>query len=366
VSIIAGCYNHSNYVEELLNSVINQTYKNIQLIIFDDCSSDNSAEIIQKWINDKRISCVFLRHIENKGLAYSLNEALKYVEGKYFQLISCDDILVNNKIEIQVNLFETQLSEEYGCVASNFSTIDENSKIIKERYFAEKFIFPENTLGAILSNDLGYGIIIHSPTVLYRKNILDKTGFFDEKIMQEDLDFLVRVCLNFKVAFCHQPLVKYRMLHTSMSRNIKTLDRLYFERLTVIQNYESLLLDKYAGEFYQHQLNYIFNLLKGKSFDNTLEEKLSPFMDVLYRKPFYANELDNTLIKTQTISRLIELMRNNKFSHEVSLKYILYKKVVFTFISIIKFVNRGIRKVLRMTVANYTFRRVFKINININ
>lgn len=348
VSIIAGCYNHSKYVERLLNSVLSQTYKNIQLIVFDDFSSDDSAQIIEKWITDNNISCKFIKHTENKGLAYSLNEALRFSEGKYLQLISCDDILINEKIEIQVNQFENLLSEEYGCVASDFSTIDGNDNIIKDHYFSKNFIFPKKPLSSLLTNSLGYGIIIHSPTILFKKSILDKIGYYNENIMQEDLDFLVRVCLNFKVGFCKQSLVKYRILNTSMSNNIKTIDRLYFERLKVIQNYETILVRQYTHDFYRHQLNYIYLLLKNRSFDKLMEEKLSLFIRSIKKEQLYAGELDNILIRTQKFNRLLELNENKYFSNSMSCRYLITKKALFSFTSILEVLNKGIRKVIRI------------------
>ncbi len=107
VSIIALCYNQAQFCEDTLGSIYNQSYKNIELIIMDDFSSDNSVEKINRWINAHQdISIQFIPHNKNVGICKTLNEALKNAKGKYFELIACDDLMHPEKTSRQVSYLE--------------------------------------------------------------------------------------------------------------------------------------------------------------------------------------------------------------------------------------------------------------------
>ena len=105
VSVIALCYNQEKYLIETLNSIINQSYQNIELIITDDYSTDDSIKEIQQWINQNNVKCTFKKNKKNIGICKSLNNAIKLVKGEYLNLIACDDILLPNKIKNQVEQF---------------------------------------------------------------------------------------------------------------------------------------------------------------------------------------------------------------------------------------------------------------------
>ena len=97
VSIIACCYNHEKYVEETLGSIKSQTHGNIELIIIDDFSTDQSVKKISNWIEKNKYSCTFIKNTENLGVVKTLNKALKKCNGKYFSIIACDDIFLKKK-----------------------------------------------------------------------------------------------------------------------------------------------------------------------------------------------------------------------------------------------------------------------------
>lgn len=104
VSIVMPSYNTANYIGESINCVINQTYKNWELIIVDDCSTDNTDEIIKKFLNDKRIK--YFKNNKNSGAAISRNKALREAKGKWIAFLDSDDLWVPEKLEKQVNFME--------------------------------------------------------------------------------------------------------------------------------------------------------------------------------------------------------------------------------------------------------------------
>ncbi len=227
VTVVAPCYNHSKFVEEALNSVINQTYKKIQLIIIDDYSKDKSAEIIDKWIKKNNVECLFIKHTENYGLCRTLNEVLNFVEGKYIQFFACDDVLMVDKIERHVKLLADS-AENTALVCSNFCEINEKSEIISIRYFSEQFKFPIDPFIAILKGNSEHLITIHSPTVLIKRELILEMGGYDESLTQEDFYMWLILTKKYKVLYDKNVLVKYRVLQTSLSRdNIYRRKRAY-------------------------------------------------------------------------------------------------------------------------------------------
>lgn len=128
VSIVIPCYNHESFVQDCIQSVINQTYQNIELIIIDDGSKDNSVGKIQELVPlcEKRFVRFEFRYRSNKGLSATLNEALGWCNGKYYSAIASDDIMLPHKISLQVDIMET--SNHVG-VFGGMQFIDENGHL---------------------------------------------------------------------------------------------------------------------------------------------------------------------------------------------------------------------------------------------
>lgn len=104
ISIIMPSYNTANYISESINSVIRQTYKNWELIIVDDCSTDNTDEIVNKFLKDERIK--YLKNEKNSGAAISRNKALREAKGRWIAFLDSDDLWVQEKLEKQINFME--------------------------------------------------------------------------------------------------------------------------------------------------------------------------------------------------------------------------------------------------------------------
>src|SRR5580700_11042120 len=131
VSMIVLCYNQARFVVETLESVKAQTYKPTELIILDDCSSDDSVTVIENWLQENGIECTFIRHQKNQGICKSLNEALSFATGKYISEISSDDVWLPDKIARQVEIMESQ-PDEVGVVYSDAFQIDDHGQILPE------------------------------------------------------------------------------------------------------------------------------------------------------------------------------------------------------------------------------------------
>lgn len=194
-------------------SVFDQSYGNIQVVIIDDCSSDNSVAIIEEIIRDKT-NVLFLKNKLNRGNCISFNRALAYAKGDYLVDFSTDDILLPEFIEKQVKLLDSK-PKQVGVVFSDAFLIDEEGKVLKTHYKRDK-------AGGLLENvpegDV-YGNIleryfINPPTVIVRKAVLDEIGGYDEGLAFEDFDLWVRCSRKYLFAFNDAVLVMKR-LHKS-------------------------------------------------------------------------------------------------------------------------------------------------------
>lgn len=125
VSIITPCYNSEKYIGRMMDSILDQTYSNIELICVDDGSTDLTVEKIgeykEKFENKKyRLTCITAEH---KGQAAAVNAGLKFVEGEYIGVLDSDDFLINTSIEKRVNILETH--RDYAIVASDYYIVNE-------------------------------------------------------------------------------------------------------------------------------------------------------------------------------------------------------------------------------------------------
>lgn len=222
VSVIAVCYNHEKFLVETLDSIKNQTYKNIELIIMDDCSSDNSVQKIQEWIKENKYNCTFVPHKQNQGVCKTLNEAISYCHGEYIQMVSCDDVLLSYKIQLQVNLFK-ELDNKYGVVYSDAKFIDENSKEMNIKFIAyhTKGRSGMELTGNIFS-ELAKGNFIPAMSVLMKRKMVEQIGQYDEALDYEDYDYWLRISKEFYFYYINEILVKYRMHSSNLHKKITT------------------------------------------------------------------------------------------------------------------------------------------------
>jgi glycosyltransferase involved in cell wall biosynthesis len=207
VSVIVPCYNHENYIKECLLSVINQSYKNIELIVIDDGSSDNSIQII----NQLRTDYEFIFEAQaNRGISATLNKGIqKYASGKYISILASDDFWHPNKLEKQVAFME--FNKGFAMVCSNSYIVNSQSRVdtfFNEKLFDGLYSFNEIALGKCL---------IPALTVLIRRDTFDKVGYFDENLLIEDLDMWLRISYSFKIGVLKEKLAYYRKHSTNVS-----------------------------------------------------------------------------------------------------------------------------------------------------
>lgn len=212
VSVICLSYNHEAYVVETLNSVINQTYSNIELLIADDCSSDHSVRVIQDWLQHHP-NVYFSANERNLGNTKTFNQLAKKAKGEFIIDLAADDILLPNCIEKQVTTFQNSKYENLGIVYGNLIEIDENGNFIRNYYTEEDH--PES--GNIYKMVIGRTTKICSVSSMVKKSVFEKLGYYDENLAYEDLDLWVRASRIYEFEYIPELLIKKRILASSLS-----------------------------------------------------------------------------------------------------------------------------------------------------
>jgi glycosyltransferase involved in cell wall biosynthesis len=216
VSMIVLSYNQCQYLLETLESVKAQTYTFTQLIIVDDCSTDDSVAIIESWLQENGIDCAFIRHNKNEGICKSLNDALVVANGKYISMVASDDVWLPDKIARQVELMES-LSDQVGVLYSEAFRMDENGHTLPGMLIETGWKLTEMPQGRVLDVMLT-GNFIPGLTSLIRRSCYDEVGFYDENLPWEDWDMWMRIARQYAFVYSPIPSARYRIHEKSFSR----------------------------------------------------------------------------------------------------------------------------------------------------
>jgi glycosyltransferase involved in cell wall biosynthesis len=217
ITVICSCYNHSDYVTESIQSVLDQTYKNVQLIVVDDFSTDDSVQIIENFIKDFP-EIIFIKNKLNLGLTKSVNNAMTLAQGSFFIDLAADDILLPNCIENQLKAFQTSPLPNLAIVYGNAELISENGKH-QNYYFKVDSQFKtieKRPTGNIYAALISPKTIICSVSSMVKKSVFDELKGYDENLSYEDYDFWIRVSRKHTIEFIDTVLIKKRMLPNSL------------------------------------------------------------------------------------------------------------------------------------------------------
>lgn len=251
VSVVIPCYNHEQFVQDAIQSVINQTYENIELIIIDDGSKDDSVLQIQGLITEceNRFIRFEFRSRPNKGLSATLNEALEWCEGKYYSAIASDDQMLNDKTTIQLKFLEN--NNEFVAVFGGVQLINEKNmkldKWLKEdrSYNFEDIIMHRHELPA--------------PTQMIRLNAIKEVGGYAPKLFIEDWYMWLKLSENSNIHYISEVFSLYRQHDNNSS---KRFDKMHQGRVEVLNFFKYHSSYKKAVE----NINWINTLESSKSY----------------------------------------------------------------------------------------------------
>lgn len=284
VSVILPVYNGENCVSDSIESVLNQTYSNLELIIVNDCSTDGTTQIIEKYAKqDARITIIHNK--ENQKLPRSLNIGFQAADGEYLTWTSDDNMYRESAIERMIYTLERV--SDAGMVYSDFTIVNELADEVKTSL---KVVSAAENLR--LANVVG-------ACFLYRRDVAEKVGKYNpELFLAEDYDYWVRIWENTKCIAIHEDLYIYRLHATGLTAT----------HWTAARNQAGAVISKHFDFLYstcntdEEKIEFFDNLISFTADDKKREElkriyKCMPSYRLYYGKKFVKAEFDNIVRK---------------------------------------------------------------------
>jgi len=205
VSVVITCYNYAHFLPYSMDAALSQTYEDLEVIVIDDGSTDNTEDVMKPYLADKRVKYIKQK---NAGQAVAKNVGIDNSTGKYVAFLDADDIWENDKIKSQMKLFE---DPEVGVVYCISCYIDENNNPIDHTRTSKYLRYQKGWVshGLFLDNFVPFS------SAIVRKECFDRLGGFDESYrMGIDWDLWLRLSVHYKFDYVDSPYLKYRKGHS--------------------------------------------------------------------------------------------------------------------------------------------------------
>lgn len=239
VSVILSSLNHGKYIAAAIQSVLDQTFPDFELFIIDDCSEDDSWEIIQSF-RDPRI--IATRNPKRMRGVYGFNETILHrARGDYIAIHHSDDVFLPAKLASQVVYLD-----DHPAIAAAFTgveIINESGGIFTDvgHFYFDAFVQPNRSRHEWLRHFLFRGNNLCHPSVMLRRTCLDTIGLYDRRFGQlADLDMWVRLCLHFDIHVLPQALLRFRVRDQERNQSgnrIETRIRCFVELQQILRHY---------------------------------------------------------------------------------------------------------------------------------
>ena len=209
VSAVIASYNMAQYLPQAVNSVLAQTYPNVEVQIVDDGSTDDTAEVVRQWAGNPRVHVHFQK---NAGAATAKNQGMKLSRGAFVALLDADDVWLPDKLSRQMPLFSA--TAEVGLVYSDYQRMDGEGRALPQAVTPMRRGWVAGPL--LVENFVAYSAVI------MRRECLERTGYFDESLsMGFDYDLWLRLSAHYQFDFVPEATVRYRVWSGQLSRNYR-------------------------------------------------------------------------------------------------------------------------------------------------
>ena len=260
VSIIVPIYNSQNTLEKCIKSLINQTYRNIEIILVNDGSKDNSIKIINDFL--KQDNRIILINQENNGVSASRNIGIRVANGEFIAFVDSDDYVDEIFIEKTIEIFNKTSCD---VVRNNFRKVYEDGKIMEDKLNCEEFFNKKQEISKIkdklIKNIITGNIQSYSWLLMIKKDLITKNElYFDEEVaFMEDLIYFLNLINKIEsIYFIKDPHYYYYQNNKSVTKNssnyIKNMDNL----LIAYKKIEKIFTKEYNNEEYIRIANMIY------------------------------------------------------------------------------------------------------------
>lgn len=254
ISVVLPTYNGIPYIEDAVNSVLNQSYTDLELIIVDDCSTDGTGDIVDALAKtDARIRVI--HNSQNKKLPASLNIGFTIAKGEYYTWTSDDNLYKQNALSVMLNKIEN--TPDTDIVYAMYDTIDSNGNIV-------------TTFDSIPKSDPEEGYTIHNwvgACFLYKRDVHNKLQGYDENLfLVEDFDFWLRAARCFKYTKIKENLYQYRVHDKSLTNTQN--EKIVAKTIELLQREleQGYVPSSNVAHLYKHFVNYYYDHSNNKKF----------------------------------------------------------------------------------------------------
>ena len=208
VSVVIATFNMGRYLPQAVQSVLSQTYGNVEILIIDDGSNDDTAQIIRRWDQDERVR---VYRQPNGGQAQARNRGVALSKGQYVAFLDADDEWLSHKLSRQMPLFA---NPQVGVVYSEYECMDAEGRALPK---PPTRMFRGRVTAALLIDNF-----VSFQTAVVRRECLERHGAFDESVrMGDDYDLWLRLSAHYAFDFIPQPTARYRVWSGQMSKNYR-------------------------------------------------------------------------------------------------------------------------------------------------
>lgn len=299
VSVVIPSYNHEKFIAEAIQSVLDQTFQDFEIIITDDGSVDSTIKEIEKF-DDPRIKLFKLDR--NQGFYFAFKKCLEESCGDYIAMLSSDDIFLSDKLEKQVKFLDE--NKNYAAVFSFAQIIDgEGNDFKDENHFYSKIFIQENRSRYAWLRTFFYdGNCLCHPSVLIRKEYYTIDQFDSRYRQLPDFDFWIKLCMKAEIYVLQEKLIKFRLLDSEKNTSGNTpnntiRDRYEFSK--ILNSFTKLTLTEYKNVFD----NKVNNNFDDKDIEYLIAREALK-VDSLPHKQFSINKLYDLLQSSVMVDNL--------------------------------------------------------------
>lgn len=272
VSVLVPCYNCEKFVSKCLDSIIHQTYENIEIIIIDDGSTDGTQSILNEYAEENS-NIALVSHETNKGVSYTRNELILMAKGDFIQFVDADDWLEHNMIEEMISV----VTSDVGVVCCANDNREENGGYVSDSELRNEVLTKEQQIEYFFNN-FGSG---HLWNKLIRAELFSSIRFNDDYKDGEDADVYWKILLKNKYKIIHISNILY---HYRCNKTSITKSRLSAANATQIDMWEKLekecnvFAPKYSRNASTHLvvvcILFLYRMYNEKYYDDSLERRI--------------------------------------------------------------------------------------------
>lgn len=250
VSVVIPTYNRAGLIAQSIRSALAQTHRNLEIIVVDDGSTDNTKEVVASFGPS-----IQYFYKANSGPSPTRNLGIQKAKGEYVAFLDSDDLWEPTKIEKQLRCFEQ--NPQAAMVSTNYRLIDLQGRIIKDPGSKPGYIPSDFIVKDMLQIKFPFA----TPAFVIRKSVLEKIGAFNENLkISEDLDLLIRIGVNYQIGYVDEVLVSVRMHDNHLMRETPRY-QVWLDSVHVLESHQDAIrkrlpdMNKYLANFYSRAGN---------------------------------------------------------------------------------------------------------------